>query len=70
MARLLVAAALKEANELTCAASEKQREEDTKKSCYFEAHAQALKTFLLVRPTVMGTLLDEYSGVLRRLEYE
>ena len=38
-----VAVAQKEASELTSAAAEKQREADTKKSCYFEAHDQAVE---------------------------
>ena len=42
-ARLHVAAVRKEVEEITCAAAEKQREADTNKSCYFEAHDQAVE---------------------------
>ena len=37
--RLYVVVARKEVKEITCAAAEKQREADTKRSGFFEAHA-------------------------------
>ena len=71
-ARLQVAATQKEADELTCAAAEKQCEADTKTLCYFEAHAQSLE--VVIASETQGNdypaFPDEYSGELRRLEYE
>ena len=71
-ARLHAAAARKEVEEITCAAAENQREAETKKYRYFEAQAQTLEA--VIASDTQGNedpaSLDEYSGELRRLEYE
>ena len=71
-AQIHVAAARKYVEEITCAAAEKQRETDTKNSCYFEAHDQALEAVIAYETQGNEYLasLDDEGGELQRLEYE
>ena len=71
-ARFHEAAERKEVEEITSASAEKQREADTKSSCYFEAHAQALEAFIAfdTQGNEDPASLDDEGGELLRLEYE
>ena len=71
-ARFHEAAERKEVEEITSASAEKQREADTKSSCYFEAHAQALEAFIAfdTQGNEDPASLDDEGGELPRLEYE
>ena len=71
-ARFHVEAAQKEADKLTCAAAEKQRQADTKTSCYFEAHAQELEAVSATdtHGNEDPASLDDEGGEFRLLEYE